>query len=47
MVVLEVYGHGEAADGYVCVVEGGVGDDGKGDEDAGRYEEEGGAEVGS
>jgi hypothetical protein len=47
MVVLQVDGDGEAADGYVGVVEGCVGDDGEGEEDAGGYEEEGGAEVGS
>lgn len=45
VVELEVYGYGDAAHGYVVVVERRVCDDGEGEEDGGGDEEEDGAEV--
>jgi hypothetical protein len=47
MVELEVYGYGDAAHGYVVVVEGRVCDDCEGEEDGRGDEEEDGAKVGS
>jgi hypothetical protein len=47
MIELEVYGYGDAAHGYVVVVEGRVCDDCEGEEDGRGDKEEDGAKVGS
>jgi len=47
VVELQVYGYGDAAQGYVVVVEGRVCDDGEGEEDDRGDEEEDRAEIGS
>jgi hypothetical protein len=47
VVELEVYGYGDAAQGYVVVVEGRVCDDREGEEYGGGDKEEDGAEIGS
>lgn len=47
MVVLQVDGDRDAADGDVGVVERGVRDDGDGEQDGGGEEEESGSEVGA